>query len=197
MMADITRDKAEIYQVLVDYCYAADTCDEALALSVFHTDSYDDHGVFKGNGQDFARFLIQNVQQWFLLTKHTIMNVSYDMRGDEADVICQVNAYHEIAGQRDRVEAVFGPSYAAEQDWNRIAGVPHEFIYSGRYYDRFAKRDGQWKIARRIVEMDWYKVGLTRTIADEGIFATFRENERTRRHKRPRTSPAASVAAAL
>ena len=181
-MADIVRDKAEIYQVLVDYCYAADTCDEALAVSTFHADSYDDHGVFQGNGQDFARFLVANVPQWFLLTKHTIMNVSYDMQGDEADVISQVEAYHEIAGEPDRIEAVCGPTYAASQDWSKVAGVPHEFIYSGRYYDRFAKRDGQWKIARRIVEMDWYSVGLTSTVGSEGIFATFRENRRTRRH---------------
>lgn len=51
-------DQQAVYEVLVRYCRGVDRCDEELLRSVYHADAYDDHGYWKGNGQDFAAFVV-------------------------------------------------------------------------------------------------------------------------------------------
>jgi len=50
-------DKQSICEVLVTYCRGVDRCDEDLIRSAFHENSYDDHGYWKGPGQELAPFL--------------------------------------------------------------------------------------------------------------------------------------------
>jgi hypothetical protein len=44
-------DRQAIHDVLMRFSRGVDRLDEALLRSCFHSDSYDDHGHFKGNGR--------------------------------------------------------------------------------------------------------------------------------------------------
>ena len=65
-------DRQKIYHVLTSYCRALDRCDVELMKSVYWEDGYDDHGVFAGNAQEFAEFIIRGIQEWFEVTQHAI-----------------------------------------------------------------------------------------------------------------------------
>ena len=74
-------DKAAIERVLYDYCSGIDRCDEELLRSVYHDDSYDDHGVYKGDGPGFVTFALKALER-DLGTQHLVSNVRIDLEGD-------------------------------------------------------------------------------------------------------------------
>ena len=51
-IADRLGAEREIRRRLLDYCRGIDTCDVGLVASVYHPDSFDDHGSFQGSGHD-------------------------------------------------------------------------------------------------------------------------------------------------
>lgn len=51
------RDRQAIHDVVMLYCRGVDRCDEAIVRSAYHADAFDDHGYWRGNGHDFARFV--------------------------------------------------------------------------------------------------------------------------------------------
>jgi len=165
-------DRQKCYDVLTRYCRALDRCDVALMKSVYFDDAEDEHGVFKGNAQDFAAFIIREIQNWFEVTMHAICNVHMEYYGDVMCTESYLIAYHKVNGSRDKVEAVQGPSYLAGLDWEKVKDGHHVFLYGGRYLDRLERRDGEWRIASRRVVMDWNENWPGHTILDEGMFAT-------------------------
>lgn len=164
-------DRKDIYHVLTTYCRALDRCDVDLMKSVYWEDGYDDHGIFSGNAQEFAEFIIKEIQKLFEVTMHAIMNVHMEVDGDVACTEAYLFAYHRVRGDQDQVEKLFGSRYMSGFDWKKVAGVPHVFLYGGRYIDRFERRDGIWKIKRRQVCMDWNHNEISTAIWDQGIFA--------------------------
>lgn len=166
----ISRQK--VYDVLTRYCRALDRCDVELMKSVYWDDGTDDHGVYSGNAGEFAEFIIREIQNWFEVTMHAIMNVHMEIAGDVACTESYLFAYHKVRGDRQKVEEIFGSRYLAQFDWSKVEGVPHHFFYGGRYVDRLERRDGEWRIAKRTVVMDWNENGLAGEILDQGMFAT-------------------------
>ena len=77
-------DRQKIYDVLTRYCRALDRCDVEAMKTVYWPDGYDEHGVFNGNAQEFAVFIIEEIQKWFEVTQHTICNVHMEIDGDVA-----------------------------------------------------------------------------------------------------------------
>ena len=73
---------------------------------------------------------------------------------------------------KKKVEAVQGPSYLSQFDWESIKDKHHVFFYGGRYVDRLEKRNGEWRIIHRRVVMDWNENCPGNTIMDEGMFST-------------------------
>ncbi len=129
-------DERAITRVLHAYCRAVDRLDEDLLVSTYHPDSYDDHGVFKGNGQEFARFCIKALKERTLATSHRMSNIMIDLEGRDARSESYVIARHLV-----------------ESD-----GVQKLETAGARYIDQFSQREGQWKIASRVVVVDWGKV---------------------------------------
>ncbi len=165
-------DRKRIYDVLTRYCRALDRCDVDLMRSVYWDDARDDHGVFNGGAQEFSEFIIREIQEWFEVTMHAIMNVHMELKGDIACTESYLFAYHRIRGDRKKVAEIFGPKYLAQFDWPKVEGTPHVFYYGGRYVDRLEKRGKEWKIAHRQVVMDWNHNELSSAIFDEGMFKT-------------------------
>ncbi len=129
----IFLDKQEIHEVIMRYCRAIDRCDEELLRSVYHSDAWDDHGVFKGKASDFIPMIMKMLHEEFLGTMHTICNELVELHGDTAYSESYVVAYHRT--MRD--------------------GAEHEWVLGGRYVDRFERRQSTWKIAHRVVVYEW------------------------------------------
>jgi hypothetical protein len=140
-------DRAAIERVLFDYCSGIDRCDEELLRSVYHPGAYDDHGVFKGDAGDFVTFALDSLRTMDLATQHLVSNIRIDLDGDRARVESYLVARHVRDAGEGRLLITFG----------------------GRYLDGFERRDGAWKIAHRLVIVDWEKQEQT---------------ERARGHKR-------------
>jgi ketosteroid isomerase-like protein len=126
-------DKQEIHEVLMRYCRAIDRCDEELLRSVYHSDAWDDHGPFKGKASDFIPMIVRVLAEQFLCTTHSICNELIEVHGDIAYGETYVIAYHRL--MKD--------------------GAEHEWIFGGRYVDCFERRQGAWKIAKRVTVNDW------------------------------------------
>jgi uncharacterized protein (DUF1330 family) len=130
-------DERAIERVLVRYARGVDRCDEALIASVYHEDSYDEHGSFRGTGAEFAKWVVVLLSSAFEATSHRMSNVDIDLCGDEARVESYVLAHHETrAGE----------------------GAAKLVVVGARYLDRFRRLDGEWKISRRVVVVDWSRV---------------------------------------
>jgi glyoxylase I family protein len=121
-------DREEIRHKIHLYCRAIDRVDEPLLRSVFHPDSDHAHGPFRGTSADFCRFAIDFVRS-LAGTSHHLSNVTIDLSGNVAHAESYFLAIHKT----DKEIAEIG----------------------GRYIDRWEKRAGVWKIARRIGVHDW------------------------------------------
>jgi len=130
-------DKQEIYEALCTYCRGVDRCDEEIVRSVYHEDSYDNHGYWKGSGHDFAAFVVDRVWHANSATTHTITNVVIDI--DDKG----------IARSEAQVMATL-----VRRDSDPVTAD----VMGGRYIDRLSKRNGVWKIEERTVVLDWTKV---------------------------------------
>ncbi len=120
------KDRQEIYDCIMRYCRGIDRLDRAMLLSAYHPDAVDDHGTYVGGVEGFADhvFALHFGMQHF--TQHHITNHRCELDGDIAH--CE--------------------SYYLFRCLNRE--VPFYCHSSGRYIDRFERRDGKWAIAERI-----------------------------------------------
>jgi hypothetical protein len=119
--------KEAIRQQLYTYCRAVDRGDKELMRQVYHPDATDNHGVFEGLASDFIDLNIDEIMPGLKLTQHTLGNIMIELEGDVAKAESYVTAYH-------RVEQADGL---------------YDILMWGRYLDRFERRGGEWKIARR------------------------------------------------
>jgi hypothetical protein len=124
-------DTLEIRDVLTRYCQGVDRCDFDLAASAFHADSTENHGPFVGRSLDFLNVVMPMLRQCEALARHiTSMSVKLD-----------------------------GNTALSEAYWLaflREATVDN--IQSGRYLDRFERRNGEWRIAARLAVIDWWRI---------------------------------------
>jgi hypothetical protein len=127
--------KQEITEVLFTYCRGVDRLDEALVRGIYHEESYDDHGYWKGRGQDFGPFVIDRLREANVGTTHSITNILINLDGDVAVSESQVMVTLRRRGEDNLVD-----------------------VMGARYVDRFSKRQGRWKIEERTVVLDWHKV---------------------------------------
>jgi hypothetical protein len=129
----ILLDKQAIQEVLHRYCRGVDRCDVETVRSVYHDDSVDDHGYWKGAGQDFAPFVVNRLMEANSATTHSVTNALIEVQGDEAWSESQVMV-HLIRRDTDPVETD---------------------VMGARYIDKLLRRDGEWKIDERTVVLDW------------------------------------------
>jgi ketosteroid isomerase-like protein len=121
--------RQEIYEALTRYCRGVDRCDVDLIRSVYHEDAVDDHGMFKGLGIDFAPWIVAWELENIKSCQHLIGNFTCDIRGDTAFTETYCISFSE-----------------------GLTG--HNATVYNRYVDRFERRNGEWKIADRVVILD-------------------------------------------
>jgi hypothetical protein len=128
-------DHIEIRQVLATYSRGVDRWDLELLKSVYHPDATDTHTVFNGTGWDFAEFIVETCRRMKGASQHHLTNIYIELHGDSANVETYYIAYHETKNEDGTEDTLLNTG--------------------GRYLDRFERRDGVWKIAKRLVTIDW------------------------------------------
>lgn len=164
--------RRDIYAVLTRYSRALDRCDVDLMRSVYWPDGTDSHGVFDGNAADFADFIVREIQEWFEVTMHGLMNVHMEIAGDRAATETYLFAYHKV--RESKAQEIFGSRYMRMFAGKGLDPAHHTFYFGGRYLDQFERRDEEWRILHRKVVMDWNDNHPSNEILDEGMFANLR-----------------------
>lgn len=142
----------EIRAAMTRYCRGIDRLDEDLVRSAYHNPSYDNHGIYQGDGYAFAAYIVPLLRDSYQRTMHFLGNSHIELTGEVADVETYCIAYHirlDEAGKR----------------WVDVFGC--------RYVDRFECRDGEWKIAHRTVVHDWDEVREVTERFPVDMLATF------------------------
>ena len=140
--------KDEIIQLSHTYARAQDRLDAAAHRSVFHDDAWLDYGYFKGGPDEFVDFA-QGALKAIGITQHFLGQIEIDITSEtEAFGEIYLIAHHQVDGPGGRLD-----------DW----------IYAGRYVDRYEKRGGVWKIAYRAEIADWIKPAAPGAIIAELI----------------------------
>ncbi len=134
----VLLDKQEITEVLARYCRAIDRLDEELLRSVYWPDGYDDHMSFAGPVAEFIPEAIKSCARIFKSTVHSISNILIEVEGDVARSETYFISFNRLSERRD--------------------GREYDRITCARYLDRFERRNGEWRIARRLVVTDWNRV---------------------------------------
>ena len=140
MNEDLLRrlaDKDEIRDVIMRYGRGVDRLDEELLRSCYHPDSHDDHGHWKGNGHDFAAFIVTSLPARTHHSTHAVTNCLVELDPEDANVA--------------RAESTSLAHLRRTDD----DGVEWLDVFAGRYVDRFERRSGVWRIAHRVVVHDW------------------------------------------
>jgi hypothetical protein len=128
-------DKQALYELALRYCRGIDRRDLKLVRSLYHDDAIDDHGaMFRGSADEYVAWL-PSVLAGFEATTHAIQNALYVLDGDRAEGELYMLAYHRTPAPDAR-----------------------DILIGGRYLDRYERRQGNWKIARRSLALDWCRV---------------------------------------
>lgn len=128
--------EAAIKDVHVRYCRACDRMDFELLRSCFHPDATTEYGFFGGSVDDFIAGARQSLPA-FVATTHNTGNQCVDVDGDTAWAEHYTVATHRMAADD--------------------LGPERDFVTSVRYVDRMECRDGDWRIARRVLVLDWIR----------------------------------------
>lgn len=128
-------DREAIRECLYRYCRGVDRCDEAALRSAYWEDGTDRHGPYSGSATGFIDWVLERLRT-SERSIHMISNLAIALHGEWA----AVESYFQALQRRP--------------DEN---GAAQELFLAGRYVDRFEKRRGEWRIARRVVVYDWIR----------------------------------------
>jgi hypothetical protein len=124
-----------IQRVLTTYSRGVDRYDFDLVRSCYWPEGTDDHGSFVGGVDDFIAFVERSLNR-FERTCHFLGNMLID-----------VDLSHDVA--RSETYAVAFHRYTDPDSY------PTDMWAGLRYVDRFERRDGQWRIRRRVCAYEW------------------------------------------
>ena len=127
-----------IERVLHQYARGIDRLELDLVRACYWPDATDDHGGYAGGVDGFIEFVRVALDR-FERTNHFLGNrsITVELNRDLASAETYCVAYHRYQD-------------ASGRDVDMTAGL--------RYVDRFERRSGEWRIARRVCAYDWRRV---------------------------------------
>jgi hypothetical protein len=138
-----------IHDLIMLQARATDRGDAALLGSVFHRDATVDVGIFRGTARDYCPFILQATAGMQRMS-HTIANEWIDVQGDDAVAESYVVAF----------------TTAPDDTGGAVDGIT-----AGRYLDRFARRNGEWKFTERRFVVDFAQQQPNQPEAPDGMTA--------------------------
>ncbi len=124
--------KQEITDLAGRYMRGLDRLDAALLRSTFWDDATTDYGFYEGGPDGFVT-MAMNALKDHLANHHMIGQVNIDVEGDVAFGEVYFQAFHRIVTD----------------------GEERDLFISGRYVDRYERREGEWRFAFRSEVNDW------------------------------------------
>jgi ketosteroid isomerase-like protein len=126
-------DKAAITDVINNYLRAADRADIDLLKTCYHDDAWEDHGgVYDGPASDYVAIMAKVLPKGGIMN-HLATNVIIELDGDSAKAEHYILAYARM--KKD--------------------GEKFDTLTLARAIDRFERRDGTWRIAKRRLVWEW------------------------------------------
>jgi ketosteroid isomerase-like protein len=119
------RDHQEIVHCLHRYSRGIDRCDVDIVESCFHPDAVQDSGFYVGSPRGSAAMVNKFHLDECLCQQHHVTNYVVELDGD----VAHVESYYLATVRERRGTTKF---------------------CSGRWIDRFERRDGEWRIAVRL-----------------------------------------------
>ncbi|MEE3329886.1 MAG: nuclear transport factor 2 family protein [Myxococcota bacterium] len=131
-------DERAIRQVVLRYCRGIDRMDRELVRACYHPGAEDHHGSFRGDVDAFIEW-VWRLLEHYDSTMHLVGNLLVEFASPQ--VAC-VETYGTAFHRGDPEEA----------KRNLVTGF--------RYIDRFERRDGDWRIAKRVATTEWARVDV-------------------------------------
>lgn len=130
-------DEAAIKEVQIRYCRAADRVDAEALRACFHPHATADYGHGAWNLDEYMEHATAMMAN-FIATTHNTGNQLVEVDGDSAWA-----EHYAVATHR-------WPHDENGDTRDMIAGI--------RYVDRMERIGGEWRIARRVMVLDWHRI---------------------------------------
>ena len=128
--------EACIRDIQMRYCRAVDRKDFDLLRTCFHADATLDYGLFSCGADEFIALAEESLKA-YLVTTHFTGNQLVEVKGDSAWA-----EHYTVATHR-----------CPPDDTLPL----HDFVTAIRYVDTVERRDGDWRIGRRVLALDWWR----------------------------------------
>ncbi|MEU1984471.1 nuclear transport factor 2 family protein [Nocardia sp. NPDC019395] len=122
--------KQKLYENLVMYCRGQDRKELDVMKSTFWPEATDNHGMFNGSAHEFCEWSYENQKTTRHKSHHYVTNVVIELDGD-------------LAKRESSVVYVMVK-----------AGDEPTDVMGGRYRDLCERRNGEWRVLRRMVIFD-------------------------------------------
>jgi hypothetical protein len=154
-------DRQAILDCIYRYARGVDRDDIDLVSSAYHADARDDHGFFVGTGRSMGEWVFARHKESPASQHHITNHVA------------------EIDGDMAHAETYF---LAINRSPNGTASLA-----TGRYVDRFERRNGTWRIAARVVITESVLTADVDELAPvaERAFAPFSRDRSDLSYRRP------------
>jgi SnoaL-like domain len=132
--------RVEIHDVLLRYLRGVDRRDMYLVRSAYHPDATQSNPYLAPGEDASARSLVELIESHaggITMSMHFLGNVFYEFADDELAIV---------------------ESYVVAYQVHRRDNGSEEFVETGfRYLDRFEKRSAEWKIAHRVLPLNFIR----------------------------------------
>ena len=126
-------DREAIRAAMLRYCRGVDRADADLLQSAYHDDAVDEHGMATFEGTGIGPGIVGLVSR-SRVSLHQVTNQLIELQGPD----------------RAGSETYFTAWQSMDRD-----GEEWMLVALGRYVDRFEKRSGEWRIAHRLVVVEY------------------------------------------
>ena len=130
---DELLSEAAIRNIQICYCRAIDRMDFDLLRTCFHSDATADYGFFTGGVDEFIAMAKDGLRS-YVSTTHFTGNQLVEVNGDSAWAEHYTVATHRCPADEN--------------------GPLRDFVTIVRYVDRLERREGNWRIAKRVLILD-------------------------------------------
>lgn len=126
-------DVSAIQEVMQRYCRSADRNDPELMKTIFWDEGTDNHGMYSGTAKGFFERAYAN---------RDLLSARYHLIGTPR--------VEFVDASQAKVETYFHYAGVFVGDRGETYGT-----CGGRYRDVFERRDGEWRVLRRVTIYDW------------------------------------------